>query len=411
MTRIGILLASLVVTISFGSAANAQFSRWRNPDVKVAVNHPPDLNLKVDTVLFTPASGECAEAITERLESHLVEQGFDVLREERLESMLAENNLATSTLLAPATAVKLGRMVGPSALVALRQRRCSDHQTTSSKRTKQGEDTVITYYAKTRFEASVSVQVTDLSTGRALKAETFAYESELQNQSKDGYPENPAPSRVMNRAVAQAVTPLSRLLVPWTETRKLLFVDNGKCGMKTAYQALKEGFQDRAFDLSLQALEACRNNPKIKPKMLGAAQYNLGVVHRIRQDFDAALEMLEQARRTKPGKIVDKAISEVERARKIDQKMQRFLEADPAPPVVQEFEPQAEAPPKAADTLTNADVVRMVESEFSEALILMKIKTSKTGFDLGTDALIGLKKAGVSETVILAMMEAEAASK
>jgi Curli production assembly/transport component CsgG len=56
-------------------------------------------------------------------------------------------------------------------------------------------------------------------------------------------------------------------------------------------------------------------------------------------------------------------------------------------------------------TLTNATVIQMVQSKLSDAIIIDKIKSSKRGFDMSTDGLVALSKAGVSEPVIKAMME------
>jgi hypothetical protein len=58
-----------------------------------------------------------------------------------------------------------------------------------------------------------------------------------------------------------------------------------------------------------------------------------------------------------------------------------------------------------AGTLTNAGVIQMVQSKLSDAIIIDKIRSSKRGFDMSTDGLIALSKAGVSEPVIKAMLE------
>jgi curli biogenesis system outer membrane secretion channel CsgG len=59
----------------------------------------------------------------------------------------------------------------------------------------------------------------------------------------------------------------------------------------------------------------------------------------------------------------------------------------------------------AAGTLTNAGVIQMVQSKLSDAIVIDKIRSSKRGFDMSTDGLIALSKAGVSEPVIKAMLE------
>ena len=58
-----------------------------------------------------------------------------------------------------------------------------------------------------------------------------------------------------------------------------------------------------------------------------------------------------------------------------------------------------------AEVLTNDDVVRMVKAGLGEEIVLSKIKASQSRFDLSTEGLLRLKEAGVSETVIKAVVE------
>src|SRR5258708_16404793 len=58
----------------------------------------------------------------------------------------------------------------------------------------------------------------------------------------------------------------------------------------------------------------------------------------------------------------------------------------------------------AQEVLTNESVVEMVKAGLSERVIIAKIRNSPTKFDTQTDALIALKKNGVPEKVIEAIM-------
>jgi tetratricopeptide (TPR) repeat protein len=69
-----------------------------------------------------------------------------------------------------------------------------------------------------------------------------------------------------------------------------------------------------------------------------------------------------------------------------------------APPA----ESQASGPP----ALTNDDVVKMVQAQLPDSVIIAKIKSSSCAFDTSPDALISLKKSGVSAAVLQAMAEA-----
>ena len=56
--------------------------------------------------------------------------------------------------------------------------------------------------------------------------------------------------------------------------------------------------------------------------------------------------------------------------------------------------------------LTNPDVVRMTRSKLSDSTVVKAIEVNRTAFDVSANALIALKDAGVSQTVIEAMLSA-----
>lgn len=56
------------------------------------------------------------------------------------------------------------------------------------------------------------------------------------------------------------------------------------------------------------------------------------------------------------------------------------------------------------DLLTNTSVVKLVKADFKEKTIISIIGSSPTRFDLSTERMIELKKSGVSEKIILAML-------
>src|ERR1044071_4045192 len=60
--------------------------------------------------------------------------------------------------------------------------------------------------------------------------------------------------------------------------------------------------------------------------------------------------------------------------------------------------------PAATNTLTNASVVKLVRAGFKEKTVIAIIGARPVSFDLSPDRLIELKKGGVPERVILAMI-------
>lgn len=77
-----------------------------------------------------------------------------------------------------------------------------------------------------------------------------------------------------------------------------------------------------------------------------------------------------------------------------DQGAQGQAQAAPAPP-----------PAPAGPTLSNDDIIKLAKAKLPDSIIIKKIKNSACAFDTGTDGLVKLKQAGVSDAVIQAMVE------
>lgn len=59
------------------------------------------------------------------------------------------------------------------------------------------------------------------------------------------------------------------------------------------------------------------------------------------------------------------------------------------------------------EQLTNKEIIAMSKAGLSSEIILQKISSSQTNFDISTDSLIELKKANISEKIIEAMLKSK----
>ncbi len=64
-------------------------------------------------------------------------------------------------------------------------------------------------------------------------------------------------------------------------------------------------------------------------------------------------------------------------------------------------------PAAAQETMNNDEVISLSKAGLNPSLIVGKIRSSKTNFDLSTDALIKLKQSGVTDDVVAAMLESK----
>ncbi len=59
------------------------------------------------------------------------------------------------------------------------------------------------------------------------------------------------------------------------------------------------------------------------------------------------------------------------------------------------------------ETMTNEEVITLTKAGLSPSIIIGKIRSGKSNFDLSTDSLIRLKQLGVSDDIVAAMLEAK----
>ena len=59
------------------------------------------------------------------------------------------------------------------------------------------------------------------------------------------------------------------------------------------------------------------------------------------------------------------------------------------------------------EVMTNEEVISLSKAGLSPSIIVGKIRSGKTNFDLSTDSLIKLKQAGVSDDIVTVMLEAK----
>jgi len=403
-------MLSFFLTIS--TISNAQFfDKLSNPQISVNIIHPPGLGLKINKVAFNTATGNCSDQVIDALIQDFVNSKVDVVDRANLNAILSEHNLNSSGYIDQTSAVSIGKIIGPSALITVKVLRCETKKenlngTEKKYDYKSKTEYLVKYYiARTTAFLKVSVQTVDLTTGRIFAAKMFDYAPQKENKSYEGIPE--APSEIDGQEIAfnSLSQDVHKLFFSWTETSVLYFFDDSDGGLKQAFQTLKSGDIENAYKLSVQNLETCKKTPNIKPKILAHAYYNLGMTYMIRSEYDKAIENLQESQILRPGDIVTNAISECIKANNLMKEMQRVdtkaaIEAQKA---LATSENSAKA--QENSSLKNADIITMTQKKIPNSLIIQKIKTSNCKFDTSTDAIVALTSAGVNEDVISLMME------
>ena len=184
-----------------------------------------------------------------------------------------------------------------------------------------------------------------------------------------------------------------------------MFFDDERCGLQQAFRAVEAGDYERALELSIANVDSCRPDPvtEITEADLAAAHYNVGILHRIRGDFGAALASLEQGRAANPDNgVIRSAIREAISAREVAGEFTR-AEQDALAMVRERLE-------EAGDVLTNDAVIGMFRDGLDDEIIIQVIRTSEVDFDVSPATLGELQREGLSPAVISAMITAAGGS-
>lgn len=401
----------LFAFLGISTMSNAQFfDELSNPKVTVPITHPPGLGLIVNKVAFNPSSGNCSEQVIDALIQDFVNAKVDVIDRSNLNSILAEHNLNASGYIDKTNAVAIGKILGPSALITVKVSRCEtqkkqDKGTEKRYNYQTKQEYYVNWYSSTTtvyFKASI--QTTDLTTGRIFSAQVFEYTPGLFNKSYDGMPEAPSEFDVQAKVFSLFTSDVHKLFFSWVEPTVLYYMDDKDGGLKNAFQALKAGNIDGAYQLSIKNLETCKQTSDIKPKILAHAYYNVGMSYMINNEYDKAIENFQESQILRPGNIVTNAISDCRKAKNLSLEMQKVDEK--AAFEAQKSQNETDNVVKAQEnsTLKNVDIITLTQKKLPNSLIIQKIKTSNCKFDTSTDAMINLTTAGVSEDVIIEMM-------
>jgi curli biogenesis system outer membrane secretion channel CsgG len=401
----GLLVASV-------EKASGQFGfNSKRETYSVPVAHPPELVLpNVKRIAISGFTGgfPCGQEVKDRLSETITRSGtFELIDRTSLSSVLAEQDLQASAFADRANAIKLGKLLGPAAIVAGTVTRCSaDHSPMMSQRgykDKKGRVSTI-YSRETTAHVSLSVQVIDVATSKVVLFRTITSDPVEKRQATDQYPEVVDARALLARAIGEAEQDVEHLLFGWRESVSVTVHADKECELKPAAAQIRGGDFTGAADAMQKAIDRQCDAPNDRVA-LAKAYHNRGVALTYAGRPDEGLSSLQQANRLWPGNVSEEAMAA---ARKLIQagSLQQTQDATAA-----EAGKAAAAVAQTAEAslLSNKDVIEMAQAKLSDQIIISKVRTTKCKFDTSPSALIQLKRSGASDAVVLALTEAQCA--
>jgi tetratricopeptide (TPR) repeat protein len=318
--------ATSLILLCFAGVNAQVWDRLTKPRVAVSLTHAPSLGLNVKRIAFGAARGDCADELVDKMMEMLVNKGIEVMDRQHLDSVLAEHKFNLSGYVDPQTAVELGKILGPTALLFVKVQRCATEKQ-SLYRDEQNNNGTTRRINISRTQAFFvgSIQTVDLATGRIFVAKTLENKQQRQNEDESGYPEFPSEFDLRDSALRLAADEVHRMFFSWSETKELIFFNDKECNLKLAFQMLQRGDREGAFRQSQENLDNCKAS-SAKQKSLAHAEYNVGMAHFALNHYDKALEFLNESANLKGGDIVAEAIAECRRAQSLASEAQKLEE-------------------------------------------------------------------------------------
>src|SRR5271165_2619488 len=271
---------SLFVALSVGLSipSHAQLIKWSaDKTVRLSIPRPPQFGLTVRRVAFGQPGGSCANDAAQLIDQMILpdfqQNQMDVIERAALDQIMAEHNFNQSNYADAGSAVRLGKILGPSALVIVNVNGCRPDQTplVNDERDFSGRVTR-TFISKTRFSLEGSIRVVDLTTGQVLGSHNFESKPDKQNTSQEGQPEFPPVDEVKDSAMQDVKAQVHAMFFPFDEAVTLIFYDDKDCGLKQEYERFRSGDRDGATRLADSNLEQCKAGHK--DKTLARAYYD-----------------------------------------------------------------------------------------------------------------------------------------
>lgn len=404
-----VLLMSVIGLCPWSASAQFGFNSKRETyDIPIA--HPPLIALpkvKRLAVRDFAGPGNCARDVKSRIEEAISKSDkFELIDRANLSDVLSERDLQASSIANPSTAVKLGQLLGPAAIISGQVLRCSADTSSIKKQAGFREKNGLqhyNYFVETTAHALVVVRVIDVTTSKVNSARRVVFDLPQTQSARDGVPEPADGAEMLDKVLSEYVVPtIMQSVLPWTEVVRVTVHADKECDLKAAAGLIRIGSFDAAAESMQKSIASQCGNPKDKIA-LAKAYHNLGIALTYAGRPEEGLKALQQASLLWPGNISEEAIVATQKIiqARDDQRNSAAQDMRASQAAAVE-EKQA-----SASVLTNADIIAMVRARLSDKIIIAKIRSGRCRFDTSPSALIQLKKSAASDAVVLAFTEAQ----
>ncbi len=358
-----------LLTLFFTVSLYAQwYADITNPHVYKTITHPPTLGLHLKRVAIMPEGYYTSNELADHITTYFVNTGsIDVVDREHLYQILKEQNLSISGRIDKNSAVKLGKLLGATALITVNVYTEEYKKERKREEFKSKDKVRIKYIARLNGYLKFSIKTIDLQTGKIFSAKIFEINDYLENYKYNEKPNFPDYHILKDRMYKKAIEGISKLFMPWNQTISFVFYNSKKCGMKEAYRFIKVKDYNSALEKSLKVLD-CLKYSGANTKYLSRGYYNIGVCYYLLGDYSKARDYFSKAYQIKDYSTYKDAIQKVNLTEQTEIAFSNYLKEESNTHKIVE-EKQSTKPEK--------------KEEVNEDDIVKKLKKLKTLYEQG----------------------------
>jgi tetratricopeptide (TPR) repeat protein len=299
----------------------------------VQVTHPAEINMtKYKQVAITKINGTLGGPFAAELKERLVESGrFALVDRARLDQIMRELKLSNDDLLAQTEkAAKLGNLLPATAIITGRTDGKYDEKITHINGTcyrdsndKKGYP-CRTYTRTGIYSTSGSIDVIDVSTSQILKSRQLGNRCENSSSATEAQPETIDSDALASTCINQNVTRFMKAISPWIETVQAPFRKDGELpDLESGVNKAKVGDMQGAADTFEAAAKSAERNPRVKPRTIAMAYWNLGLAYQYSDQFDKAITAFRKSCVLDPS---DECMQEIKNCEKLRQEKRKLEE-------------------------------------------------------------------------------------
>ncbi len=350
------------------------FAQWyadiTNPHVYKTITNPPTLGLHLKRVAIMPEGYYTSNELADHITTYFVNTGrIEVVDREHLYQILKEQNLSISGRIDKDSAVKLGKLLGATALITVNVYTEEYKKERKREEFKSKDKVRIKYIARLNGYLKFSVKTIDLQTGKIFSAKIFEINDYLEKYKYNEKPDFPDYHILKDRMYKKAIEGISTLFMPWNQTISFVFYNSKKCGMKEAYRFIKVKDYNSALEKSFKVLD-CLKNSGANTKYLSRGYYNIGICYFLLGDYSKARDYFSKAYTIKDYSTYKDAIQKVNLTEQTEIAFSNYLKEESNTHKIVEEEQNPK--PEQKETDNDEDIVkklRKLKTLYEQGLI------------------------------------------